>query len=101
MRAVLLTGYGGVDKLEFGDVPEPVAGPGQVKVRLAASSVNPIDVKLRSGAIRQSSPLELPAILGRDASGEVVAVGPGGSAFQVGAKLLGLVNQAYAEYVVD
>jgi len=36
MRAVLLTGYGGVDKLELGNVPEPVAGPGEVKVRLAA-----------------------------------------------------------------
>lgn len=101
MRAVLLTGYGGVDELELGDVPEPVAGPGELKVRLTASSVNPIDLKLRSGALRQSAPLDLPAILGRDASGEVVAVGPGSSAFQVGAKVLGLVNQAYAEYVVD
>jgi NADPH:quinone reductase-like Zn-dependent oxidoreductase len=102
MRAVVLTGYGGVDKLELRDMPEPVAGPGEIKVRVAASSVNPVDWKLRSGAYRQGSPLEFPAILGRDASGEVTAVGQGvGAAFQVGARLLGLVNRAYADYVVD
>jgi NADPH:quinone reductase-like Zn-dependent oxidoreductase len=101
MRAVLLTGYGGVDKLELAEVAEPVAGPGELKVRVAATSVNQIDLKLRSGAVRQSAPLKLPAILGRDASGEVVAVGSGSSVFEVGSKVLGLVNQAYAEYVVD
>lgn len=99
MRAIVLSGYGGVDQLQLrDDVPEPIAGPGEIKVRLAASSVNPIDWKLRRGGYR---PLELPAILGRDASGEVVAVGEGASAFQIGARVLGLVNKAYAEYVVD
>jgi NADPH:quinone reductase-like Zn-dependent oxidoreductase len=101
MRAVVLTGYGGVEKLELREVPEPTPGPGELKVRVAASSVNPIDWKLRSGAYRERSPLELPAILGRDAAGEVVACGPGAASFQVGDKVLGLVNRAYAEYVVD
>ena len=100
MRAVLLSGYGGVEKLELGCVLEPSAGPGELKVRVAASSVNPVDWKLRSGSYRQRSPLELPAILGRDASGEVVEAGPGASEFAPGAKVLGLVNRAYAEYVV-
>jgi NADPH:quinone reductase-like Zn-dependent oxidoreductase len=101
MRAILLTDYGDVDKLELREVPEPEAGPGEIKVRLAASSVNPVDWKLRSGAYRQRSPLKLPAILGRDAAGEVVAVGKGVGLFKVGAKVLGLVNRAYAEFVVD
>jgi NADPH:quinone reductase-like Zn-dependent oxidoreductase len=74
MRAVFLTGYGGVDNLELRDVPEPIAGRGELKVRVIAASVNPIDLKLRSGAVRQWAPLELPAILGRDASGEVALV---------------------------
>jgi len=100
MRAVVLTAYGGVDKLELREVPEPTAGPGQLKVRLAASSVNPIDLKLRSGSYRQRSPLEFPAILGRDASGEVVGAGPGADGLRVGARVLGLVNRAYAEFVV-
>jgi NADPH:quinone reductase-like Zn-dependent oxidoreductase len=101
MRAVVLTGYGGVDKLELRDVPEPVAGPGQIKVRVAATSINPVDWKVRSGANRQRAPLEFPAILGRDAAGEVTAVGQGVATFRLGARLLGLVNRAYAEYVVD
>jgi NADPH:quinone reductase-like Zn-dependent oxidoreductase len=100
MRAVLLTGYGGVEKLELREVPEPAPGPGELKVRVAASSVNPIDWKLRSGAYRQGASLELPAILGRDASGEVVAAGSGAGAYRVGAQVLGLVSHAYAEFVV-
>jgi NADPH:quinone reductase-like Zn-dependent oxidoreductase len=101
MRAIVVTGYGDVDKLEVRDVPEPSAGPGEVKVRVTASSVNPIDLKLRSGVYRQTRPLAFPAILGRDASGEVVAVGTGVLSIRVGEKVLGLVNRAYAEYVVD
>jgi NADPH:quinone reductase-like Zn-dependent oxidoreductase len=101
MRAIVVTAYGGVDKLEVRDVPEPSAGPGEVKVRVTSSSVNPVDWKLRSGVYRQTRPLEFPAILGRDASGEVVAVGTGVRSIRVGEKVLGLVNGAYAEYVVD
>ncbi len=47
-------------------LPDPVAGEGQVLVRVAASSVNPIDFKMRSGAMKALWPLELPAILGRE-----------------------------------
>jgi NADPH:quinone reductase-like Zn-dependent oxidoreductase len=101
MRAIVVTGYGDVDKLQVRNVPEPSAGPGEVKVRVTASSVNPVDLKLRSGVYRQTRPLEFPAILGRDASGEVVAVGTGVRSIRVGESVLGLVNRAYAEYVVD
>jgi NADPH:quinone reductase-like Zn-dependent oxidoreductase len=100
MKAVVLTDYGDVDKLELRDVPEPKAGSGQIKVRVVGASINPIDWKLRSGAARARMPLELPAVLGRDASGEVVEVGQGVSAFLVGARVTGLVMGAYAEYVV-
>lgn len=98
MRAVLLTDYGDVDKLELRTVPEPDIGPGEIKVKLVASSVNPIDWKVRRGGYRK---LELPAILGKDAAGEVVSVGAGVTAFRVGTRVLGLVNHAYAEFVVD
>jgi len=100
MKAVLLTDYGGVDKLELRDVPEPSVGAGEVKVRTVAAGVNPIDWKLRSGSARGRFPLELPAVLGRDASGEVVAVGPGVSRLRVGARVTGLVTTAFAERVV-
>lgn len=47
MRAIVVTAYGDVDKLEVRNVPEPSAGADEVKVRVTASSVNPIDWKLR------------------------------------------------------
>src|SRR6266404_3324705 len=100
MFAALLADYGGVDKLEIRQVPEPEPGPGEVKVRVAASSINPFDYWLRSGRGKDRFPLVLPAILGRDVSGEVVAVGPGVAALRVGAKVLGLANATHAEYVV-
>ena len=69
MKAVVLHEYGAPSKLIYEDFPDPVAAEGQVLVRVAASSVNPIDFKLRSGAMKAFWPLELPTILGRDISG--------------------------------
>ena len=100
MKTILLTAYGDVDKLEFRDTPDPSLGPDQIKVRMAGASINPVDWKLRSGALAAWMPLAFPAILGRDASGVVVAVGAGVTAFKVGARVMGLVNGAYAELVV-
>jgi hypothetical protein len=65
MKAAVLVGFGGVDQLELREMPEPSCGPGEVKVRVVATSVNPIDWKLREGAKRPGVSLELPAILGR------------------------------------
>jgi NADPH:quinone reductase-like Zn-dependent oxidoreductase len=100
MKAVVLHEYGGPDKLLYEDVPDPVAGDGQVLVRVAASSVNPIDFKIRSGSAKDRFPLELPAILGRDISGIVREVGKGVSGFKPGDKVMALGNKAYAELVV-
>jgi NADPH:quinone reductase-like Zn-dependent oxidoreductase len=100
MKAVVLHEYGGPDKLIYEDVPDPVAGEGQVLVRMAASSVNPIDYKLRSGAMKAYWPLELPTILGRDISGIVRAMGDRVSGFKPGDKVMALGNKAYAELAV-
>jgi len=100
MKAVVLTDYGDVDKLELRDVPDPKPGPGEVKIRTAATSVNPIDWKIRSGEARQMMPLQFPAILGRDVSGEVTETGPGVTGFKRGDKVLGLTQHAYAEQVL-
>jgi NADPH:quinone reductase-like Zn-dependent oxidoreductase len=100
MKAVVLTAYGDVDKLELREVPDPKVGPGEIKVRMAGASINPVDWKQRSGAIAKYMPLDLPAVLGRDASGEVVEVGAGVTAFKVGARVLGRVMGGYAELVV-
>jgi NADPH:quinone reductase-like Zn-dependent oxidoreductase len=100
MKAAVLVGFGGVDQLELREVAEPKTGPGQIKVRVVATSVNPIDWKLREGMKRPGMALELPAILGRDASGEVVEVGSGVTRFRPGARVAGHVMGAYAERVV-
>jgi NADPH:quinone reductase-like Zn-dependent oxidoreductase len=100
MKAVVLHEYGGPDKLLYEDVPDPVAGEGELLIRVASSSVNPIDFKLRSGAMKAFAPLELPTILGRDISGIVRTVGKGVTGFQPGDKVMALGNKAYAELVV-
>ena len=100
MKAVVLHEYGGPDKLKYEDVPDPVAAPDQLLIRLAATSVNPIDYKLRSGAMKNFYPLELPTILGRDIAGIVRAVGSKVSGFQPGDKVIALGDHAYAELVV-
>jgi NADPH:quinone reductase-like Zn-dependent oxidoreductase len=98
MRAAVLTRYGDVDGLEIRDLPEPRPGPGEVKLRIAASSLNAIDLKLITGALKDWFPLKLPAILGFDASGEVLELGPGVAGFEVGDKVLGLVRHGQAEH---
>jgi NADPH:quinone reductase-like Zn-dependent oxidoreductase len=100
MKAVVLHEYGGPGKLKYEDVADPVAGEGQVLVRVTASSVNPIDYKLRSGALKGYMPLELPVILGRDISGIVREVGSGVSGFAAGDRVMALGNKAYAELAV-
>lgn len=100
MKAVVLHEYGGPNKLKYEDAADPVAGEGQILIRVAASSVNPIDYKLRDGSLKDYMPLTLPAILGRDISGLVREVGPGVKGFTPGDKVLALGNAAYAELAV-
>jgi NADPH:quinone reductase-like Zn-dependent oxidoreductase len=95
----LLQGYGSVDQLIYRDVSIPVAAAGEVLVKLIATSINPIDYKVRRGDMKGIMPLEFPAILGRDLAGQVVALGDGVTALAVDARVLGLANRTYAEYV--
>ncbi|MEO6601113.1 MAG: NADP-dependent oxidoreductase [Polyangiaceae bacterium] len=100
MQAIVLSEYGDANRLELKECPEPEPGTGQIKVRVASASINPVDWKLRSGELQKVMPLELPAVLGRDAAGEVVRVGAGVTAFKEGDQVLGLVNGGYAQFVV-
>lgn len=100
MRAIVLSDYGPPSALELKTVPDPTPGPNEVVVRMAGASLNPVDWKQRSGALRTYMPLQLPAILGRDASGTIAAVGPGVTAFKIGDRVLGRVpGGGYAELV--
>ena len=100
MKAVVLHEYGGPEKLKFEDnVPEPQISGSTVLIGAAAASVNPIDWKLRSGMRQKDFPLSFPAILGRDVSGVVRAVGPNVKHFKVGDRVLALSWATYAELV--
>jgi NADPH:quinone reductase-like Zn-dependent oxidoreductase len=99
MKAVVLYEYGDVDKLQFeSNQQEPPFGPNEVRVRVRATSINPIDWKLRSGAARARMPIQFPAILGRDLAGEVVDFGRDVTGFPKGMRVMGVANGTYAEY---
>jgi len=92
---------GGPEVLQYGDLPDPVAGPGQVIVDIHAASVNAADWKQRSG---HSGPhTKFPGMLGRDFSGVVSALGAGVTDLAVGDEVFGVVeqirNECYAEKV--
>jgi NADPH:quinone reductase-like Zn-dependent oxidoreductase len=100
MKAVRIHEYGGPEKLIFDDdVPDPRLGEQGVLVEASATSVNPIDWKIRSGARQKDFPLTLPAILGRDVSGLVRAVGSRVTNFKPGDRVLALTEATYAELV--
>jgi NADPH:quinone reductase-like Zn-dependent oxidoreductase len=100
MKAVRLHEYGGPEVLRYEDnVPEPALNDDAVLVEAWATSVNPIDWKVRSGARQKDFPLQLPAILGRDVSGVVRAVGRNVRTFKPGDRVLAMTVAAYAELV--
>jgi NADPH:quinone reductase-like Zn-dependent oxidoreductase len=100
MKAVRIHAYGGPEQLQFeSGVPDPQVGANSVLIRSAAASVNPIDWKIRSGARQKDFPLALPAILGRDVSGVVQAVGSNVHNFKVGDRVAAFTTQTYAELV--
>lgn len=100
MKAVVLDEYGGAEKLIYRESPMPEYGDNEVLVKVKATSVNPIDYKLRSGAAKARMPLEFPAILGRDLAGEVVETGRDVTGFRKGQRVMALANGTYAEYTV-
>jgi NADPH:quinone reductase-like Zn-dependent oxidoreductase len=100
MKAVRLHEYGGPENLKYEeDVPEPVLSADAVLVEAAATSVNPVDWKIRSGTRQKDFPLTLPAILGMDVSGVVRAVGREVRTFKPGDRVLACAEATYAELV--
>jgi len=106
MRAAVIDAYGGSDRLQVRETPEPgEPGPGQVRLRVRAASVNPIDWKMRRGGLRLVMPAKFPLILGYDLAGEVDAIGPEVTRFQVGDAVFGHAEPrspggSYAELAV-
>jgi NADPH:quinone reductase-like Zn-dependent oxidoreductase len=99
MKAIVIHQYGGANQLKCESVPAPQPRIGEVLIQLAATSVNPIDFKLRNGAMQALAQLQFPLILGRDVAGTVKELGPGISKFKIGDRVMALANSAYAEFV--
>jgi NADPH:quinone reductase-like Zn-dependent oxidoreductase len=100
MKAVVVHQYGGPEVLKFEDYPDPVPGPGEVLVRVAATSVNPIDYKRRAGMTKDFYPLKFPGLIGVDIAGTVVKIGPGVEGFSVGDQVFAMADNTYAELCV-
>ena len=109
MRAVGVTDYGGPDVLKLVHIPRPTAGPGQIRVRVHAATVNPGDTLLRRGdldALLRSGPLTPPYIPGMEAAGVVDEIGSDTATdLRVGDRVMTIVmpidatGGAYAEYL--
>ncbi|MGC9524091.1 MAG: NAD(P)-dependent alcohol dehydrogenase [Limnospira sp.] len=103
MKAVIINQYGSPEVLEYADVAMPKIGPEQLLVKVHATSVNPVDWKIRQGDLQLLSGFGFPKILGSDVSGVVVEVGADATQFQPGDEVYTFLNPltggAYAEYV--
>ncbi|MEM6832546.1 MAG: NADP-dependent oxidoreductase [Pseudomonadota bacterium] len=105
MKAVYYEEFGSADILKLGEQPKPEPGPDQVLVKVAATSVNPIDRRLRSGELKDFFQYSWPVIPGWDVAGRIEAVGEDVEDFQVGDDVVGLGFTwsvgpgAYAEYM--
>jgi putative PIG3 family NAD(P)H quinone oxidoreductase len=96
MRAIRVVGEGAGAKLELGEEPAPVPGPGELLVRVAATAVNRADLMQRRGLY--PPPPGASPILGLECAGTVEALGPGASGFQVGERVMALLaGGGYAE----
>jgi NADPH:quinone reductase-like Zn-dependent oxidoreductase len=100
MKAVVVHQYGGPEVLKFEDYPDPVPGPGEVLVRVAATSMNPIDYKRRAGLTKDFYPLTFPGLIGVDLAGTIMTGGPGVEGFSVGDKVFAMADNTYAELCV-
>lgn len=109
MKAVIAEKYGGVEVLEISDdLPLPRVGPNGVLVKVHATSVNPVDWKLRKGLLDAVRPVVFPVIWGCDLSGVVTEVGSSVTLFKPGDEVYGMKDGyvaktyrgTYAEYVV-
>jgi NADPH:quinone reductase-like Zn-dependent oxidoreductase len=100
MKAVVVHQYGGPEVLKFEDYPDPVAGPGEVLVRVAATSVNPIDYKRRAGLTKDFYPMKFPSLIGVDIAGTVLKIGLGVEGFSVSDQVFAMADNTYAELCV-
>ncbi|MFJ9409517.1 NADP-dependent oxidoreductase [Streptomyces sp. NPDC101393] len=101
MKAAALTSFGGPEVLTLMDVPEPEAGPGQVRIRVRAAGVQHFDTGIRTGWAPPSIDLTFPVVPGNEFAGTIDRTGEGVTGLPLGTEVLGYsTTGSYAEYVV-
>ena len=104
MRMMQYPAYGGPERIAPAEVPVPRPGPTPLRVRVAASSVNPVDWKLHDGSYRWIMPVRFPSIPGFDIAGDVVETGAQVTRFKAGDRIFAMLDSrcggASAEYAV-
>ncbi|MBQ0854895.1 NADP-dependent oxidoreductase [Streptomyces sp. BH-SS-21] len=94
MRAVRFERFGPPEVLGVGSVPEPHAGPGEIRIAVRTAGVSPVDVALRAGDSPSRAGLALPHVPGVDAAGVIDEIGPGVTGHAVGDEVFGAVDVA-------
>ena len=100
MKAIRFADYGGPEVLTLGEVDEPHAGKGQIRIKVKTAAVNPSDYKLHSGLMKAFRPIDLPSGLGAEAAGIVDEVGEGVTGVSVGDAVFGKGFHTFAEYAL-
>ena len=95
MKAAVIYEFGGPEVLKYADYPDPVVGAGEVLVRVAAASINPVDTFERAG--KDWGSIQFPVVLGWDVAGTILGLGPGIKGFSVGDRVLAWADHTYAE----
>ncbi|NJC70298.1 NADP-dependent oxidoreductase [Planosporangium thailandense] len=98
MRAVAQTEFGDADVLRPQELPDPVAGPDGVVIRVRAAGINPVDYKIRAGYLQGAFPYHFPLVPGWDVAGEVVEVGPAVTRFSVGDAVMAYARKDHIQW---
>ena len=102
MKAIQYKAYGSSEVIEQVEIPAPtIQNENDILIRVKAAGVNPVDMKIRMGFMKEIRPVEIPFIPGGEAAGIIVAVGGSVSKFKAGDEVIALtMKNAYAQYVV-
>lgn len=102
MKALILKSYGGLDKVEFAEVPRPAIKPDEILVQVHAAGLNPIDYMIPKGMFKPIMPIQLPHVVGSDLAGVVVETGSEVTRFKLGdavfASIFDLPGGSLAEF---